>query len=154
MATNYVHVQDHALYITSLVWWGAMKWWDLLIQKIYMAKWHQFRLFLAPHITKCSYINALSYLPVLQWFPAAVWAIWSHLQTTRASVDARQAHEWSLSKSRPLNLWQWYKHELLVYCICQMSETWNCVRIGSVLANLVTFIVLKSFHTFNFMGWG
>ena len=37
-------------------------------------------------------------------------------------MDARQAHELGLSKSRLLNLWQWYKHELLVYCcICQMA---------------------------------
>ena len=51
-------------------------------------------------------------------------ASWSHLQTTRAPVDARLARERGLSKSRPFNLWQWYKHELLVYydcCICRMA---------------------------------
>ena len=48
--------------------------------------------------------------------------IWSHLQTTRALADARQAREWGLSKSTSLKLWQWYKHELLVYCcICWMA---------------------------------
>ena len=31
--------------------------------------------------------------------------IWSCLQTTQAPMDARQACEWGLSKSRPLNLW-------------------------------------------------
>ena len=29
-------------------------------KKFYIAKWHQFRLFLAPHITICSHINAQS----------------------------------------------------------------------------------------------
>ena len=55
---------------------------------------------------------------------------------------ARQAHEWGRSKSRPLKLWQWYKHGLLVYCnICRVvvkSETWNCVRTRPLLANPVT----------------
>ena len=128
-------------------WWGAMNWRDLLIQKIHMAKWHQFRLFSAPHITTCSYINAQSHKPILWWLPAGYlpgWASWSHLQITRAPVDDRQAREWGLSKSWPLNLWQWYKHVLLVYCcICRMamkSETWNCVRTRSLLANPVTFL--------------
>ena len=84
-------------------------------KKIYMAKWHHFRLFLVSHITKCSYIDTQSHQPALWWFPAGClpgWASWSHLQTTRAPVDARQAREWGLSKSRLLKLWQWYKHEL------------------------------------------
>ena len=29
-------------------------------------------------------------------------------------VNARQARECGLSKSRLLNLWQWYKHELYI----------------------------------------
>ena len=32
--------------------------------KKFMAKWLQFRLFLAPHVTKCSYIDAQSHQPV------------------------------------------------------------------------------------------
>ena len=59
----------------------------------------------------------------------------------------RPVNELSLSKSRSLNLWQWYKHELLVYCcICRMavkSETWNCVRTRPLLANLVTCVRIK-----------
>ena len=57
-------------------------------------------------------------------------------------MDARQAREWGLSKSRPLKFWQWYKHELLVYCcICQAavkSEIWNCVCTRHLLANPIT----------------
>ena len=113
--------------------------------KTFYGQWLQFRLFSAPHISKCSYIDAQSHQPVLWWFLAGClpgWASWSHLQTTWASVDARQDCEWGLSKSRLLKLWQWYKHELLVYCcICRMtvkSETWNCVCIRPFLANLVT----------------
>ena len=59
-------------------------------------------------------------------------------------MDARQAHEWGLSKSRPLKLWQWYKHELLVYCcICRVvvkSETWNCVCTRPLLVSPVTYL--------------
>ena len=65
------------------------------------------------------------------------------LQTTRAPMDTRQAREWGLSKSRPLNLWQWYKYELLVYCCTyQMtvkSDTWNCVHTRPLLVNPVTY---------------
>ena len=132
-------------------WWGATKWWELLIQKLFYAKWLLFRPFSAPHVTKCSYIDAQSYQPVLWWFPASCLpgqASWSHLQTTQARIDARQAREWGLSKSRPLKLWQWYKHELLVYCcICWVavkSESWNCVQTRHLLANPVTYV-----HTYN-----
>ena len=45
--------------------WGATKRRELWIQKLFMAKRLQFRLFLVPHITKCSYINAQSHQPVL-----------------------------------------------------------------------------------------
>ena len=114
--------------------------------KNYMAKWHQFRLFSAPHITKCSYINVQFHLPVLWWFPASCLPgreSLGHLQTTWAPMDAKQDREWGLSKSKLLNLWQWYKHELLFYCcICQMavkSETWSCACIRPLLANLVTY---------------
>ena len=128
---------------------GATKWWALPIQKNYMAKWHQFRLFSAPHITKCSYIDAQPHQPLLWWFPASCLsgrANWSHLQTIWALVNTRQAREWGLSKSRSLNLWQCYKHKLLVYsCICQMAvknDTWNCACIRPLLANLVTYSVV------------
>ena len=34
----------------------------------------------------------------------------------------RPVNEASVHKSRPLKLWQWYKHELLVYCcICPVA---------------------------------
>ena len=110
-----------------------------------MAKWLQFRLFSAPHATKCSYIDAQSHQPVLNdtcqlsaW-PGKLEPFTDHLST----LDARQAREWGLSKSRPLKFWQWYKHERLVYCCtCRMamkSETWNCACIRSLLANLVTY---------------
>ena len=63
-------------------------------------------------------------------------------------MDARQAHEWGLSKSRLLNLWQWYKHELLVYCciyrMAVKSETWKCVHTRLLLANPVTNRGLQS----------
>ena len=120
--------------------------WTFQFKKVFMAKWLQFRLFTAPHVTKCSYIDDQSYQPVLWWFPAGClpcWASWSHLQTNRAPLDAKQAHGWGLNKSNPLKLWQWYKHELLVYCcICRMavkSETPNCVHTRPLLANPVTF---------------
>ena len=35
------------------------------LKKVFMAKWLQFRLFSAPHVTKCSYIDAQSHQPVL-----------------------------------------------------------------------------------------
>ena len=38
----------------------------LRFKNIYMAKWHQFKLFSAPYITKCSYIDAQSHQPVLR----------------------------------------------------------------------------------------
>ena len=37
----------------------------LQYKNCFMAKWLQFRLFLAPHVTKCSYIDAQSHQPVL-----------------------------------------------------------------------------------------
>ena len=41
---------------------------------------------------------------------------------SQAPMDARQARERGLSKTRPLKLWQWYKHKQLVYCcICQVA---------------------------------
>ena len=111
-----------------------------------MVKWHQFRLFSALHITECSYNDDQSQLTALWWFPASCLpsqASWSRLKTTRAPVDTRQARERGFSKSRPLSLWQWYKHELLIYCcICQMAmkiETWNCVYTRPPLANPVTY---------------
>ena len=102
-----------------------------------MAKWCQFRLFSALISQNvATYIDAQSNHPVLWWFSVGCLpglASWSHFKTTWTPMYARQACEWGLSKSRPLNLWQWYKHELLVYyCICRMamiSETWNCVCI-------------------------
>ena len=71
-------------------------------------------------------------------------------------MDARQAREWGLSKSRLLNLCQWYKHELLVYyCICWMamkSETWNCACIRPLLENLVTnYIIIITWIIFKRM---
>ena len=45
--------------------WGATKWQDLPVQKLFMDKWLQFRLFSAPQDTKCSYIDAQSHQPVL-----------------------------------------------------------------------------------------
>ena len=79
-------------------------------RKKIMTKWCEFRLFSALFITKCSYTDIQSHQPVLWWFPADYLpgqVSWSHLQTTWAPVDARQVHEWCLSKSKPLNLWQW-----------------------------------------------
>ena len=40
-------------------WWGATKWQDPMIQKLFMAKWLQFKPFnfSAPRVTKCSYIH-------------------------------------------------------------------------------------------------
>ena len=122
-------------------------------KKNYMAKWHQFRLFSAQHVTKYSYIDAQSHQLVLWWFPACCLpgqASWSYLQTTWAPVNTWQVREWGLSKSRLLNLLQWYKHELLVYCcIRQMavkSEIWNCACIRPLLANLVTwYLIHKTF---------
>ena len=35
------------------------------IKNVYIAKGHQFRLFLAPHITKCSYMDAQSHQSIL-----------------------------------------------------------------------------------------
>ena len=65
-------------------------------------------------------------------------------------MDARQAREWGLNKSRRLKLWHWYKHELLVYCcICRMVvkiETWNCVRTRPLFANPVTYDELEQLH--------
>ena len=46
-------------------WWGATKWWEVPIQKLFMAKWLQSRLFSAPHVSKCSYIDTQSHQPVL-----------------------------------------------------------------------------------------
>ena len=117
---------------------GAMKWQELPIQKLLWPNGFNsgcFQLHISQNVARLMPME--SHQPVLWWFPAGClpgWASWSHLQTTRVPVDARQACEWGLSKSRPLKLWQWYKHELLVYCfICQMttkSETWNsaCIR--------------------------
>ena len=34
---------------------GATKWQNFPIQKPFMIKWLRFRLFLVPHVTKCSY---------------------------------------------------------------------------------------------------
>ena len=90
-------------------------------------------------------VSSASLVVIPSWLSAWL-ASWSHFQNTQAPVDARQAHEWGLSKSRLLSLWQWYKHELLVYCyICQMpmiNEIWNCAcSYKTLLANLVTFII-------------
>ena len=97
-------------------WWGATKWRDLLIQNFFMPKWLHFQLHMPqnvatsiPHLTSQSCSDSL---------PGRT--SWSHLQTTQAPMDARQACEWGLSNSRLLKLWQWYKHELLVNCcICR-----------------------------------
>ena len=117
------------------------------LKKINLAKWLQFRQFSAPHVTKCDYINAQSHhaasLVVIPCRLSAWPGKLGHLMTIWAPIDARQAHEWGLSKSRLLKLWHLYKHELLVYfCICQMavkSKTWNCVCTRPFLANPVTF---------------
>ena len=113
-----------------------------------MAQWHQFRMFLALHITKCSYINAQSHQPGLWQFPVGCLlgqVSWSHLKATRAPMDVRQADEWGPSKSIPVNFWQRYTFELLVYsCTCRMvvkSETWNYACIRPLLANVITYIV-------------
>ena len=74
---------------------GATEWQEF---SNYMAKWCQLRLFQLPY-HKCSYINAHSHQPVFCRLPAGClpdWAGWSHLQTTRAPVDARQAREWGI----------------------------------------------------------
>ena len=42
-------------------WWEATKRQDLPIQKLFMAKWLQFMPSSAPHVTKCSYIDAQSH---------------------------------------------------------------------------------------------
>ena len=63
-------------------------------------------------------------------------------------MDTRQACEWGFGKNRPLKLWQWYKHELLVYCrMTVKSETWNCACIRPFLVNLVTNHACVYTHT-------
>ena len=39
---------------------------NLQYENFFMAKWLQFRLFSAPHVSKCSYIDAQSHQPVLK----------------------------------------------------------------------------------------
>ena len=106
-------------------WWGTTKWWDLPIQKLFMAKWLQFRLFSAPHVTKCSYIvlnltsQYCSDSLIAVCLAGQVEAIYR--PPRHPKIPDRPMNK-GLSKSRPLTLWQWYKYELLVYCcICQLA---------------------------------
>ena len=49
-----------------------MKWWALPIQNFYVAKWHQFRLFSAPHITKSGKMQS-PVSPAVVWWPSSCW---------------------------------------------------------------------------------
>ena len=122
-------------------WWVATKWLPLPIQKfICMAKWHQVRLFLAPHITNI----ATSMHSLTSQSCLIGQASWRHLKTTRAPVDARQAHKRGLSKSRPLSFRQRYIYTWtvsLLLCLLNVVK-WDLTlyMYKTLLANLVTHI--------------
>ena len=136
--------------ISTPIWgagWGVVgshKVVDSSNSKNYMAKWHQFRLFSAPHITKCSYINTQSHQLVLWWFPAwlSAWPGKLEIFTDHSSTCGHQIalHEWGFSKSRLLNLWQWYKHELLVYCCIDLCG--QVIKIPNSPETLLHFLLM------------
>ena len=76
------------------------------------------------------------------WLP--VQADQWHSMDTRALVDVWQASETSLSKSRPVNIWQWCTGNWLAYWwsypLTVKTVHWHGVRKWRVLAKQVTFI--------------
>ena len=83
---------------------------------------------------------------LLWWFPAGWLPIQAdqwHSMDTRALVDIWQASETSLSKSRPVNIWQWCTGNQLVYWwsypLTVKTVHWHGVRKWRVLAKQVTY---------------
>ena len=46
-------------------WWGATKWREIPIQKLFHGQMASIQAVLAPHVSKCSYIDEQSHQPVL-----------------------------------------------------------------------------------------
>ena len=63
------------------------------------------------------------------YFPAG-WASWSHLLTTQTPMDARQAREWGVSKSRPLNLRRLYRMHHQCYGSENFSQYFHAITSG------------------------